>query len=220
MPDWLRKSTQQNLGYTLYPPRREHEPGYARLDVALRDLPTEHHFDPETLEMTVYSSEGGVETVVFEHPWREQLAYQACIGPIYIMDRKNKHVAAFTFGGTVQIDVFDDYTLLKLESAAPILIKDNFCTPDGLLVDEAEIVLAQRRVAYGINQDEYDRRLAQADPLALYYCVLKRMTNRMDTLPACDNRSLADLKHLVRNEIVALQGLLQGSTRVEIEDLL
>jgi hypothetical protein len=209
----------QDLGYILYPPRRESEPGYSRLDVILRDIPTEHHFDPLEVHLDVAALEEDVLSIMLEHPWPRREKYQACAGMVELIDRKGKHLEVFILGGSLQVEPEAEHTTLILASPAPIFLPAE--SPlDELLVEEAEILFAQRHATREITPGVYEKHLVEAPPLELYHAVLMAIRERYRLMPPSENELTLKLKHILREEIKALEEQLSALHRRPLEGLL
>ena len=194
---------------------REHEPGYAVLEAQMRDLPTEHHFDPLYFSLQIAVPGGMCETVI-EHPWPGEATLRVCAGAIDLIDRKGKRLDAFTFGGTLHIQPEDEVTLVRFSSPAPILVEEGYNSFEGLMTDEVEIILAARRAAWGNDCDGFEARLAAAEPLGLYFGCLRAVLARLESNRSADEQT-THLKHVLRDEIAALETNMPFTYRLEIE---
>ena len=210
---------KKDLGYILYPRQRPHAPGYARLDVILRTIPTEHHFDPLQVHLSVVTPDHDVIRLTVEHPWPRPKDYPVCAGPVELVDLKGKHLGAFTFGGAVHIQPEEERTTLVLTSPAPILLPAEGPL-DRILVEEVEIIFAQRQAAQEATPDLYEKHLAEAPPLELYHAMLATILERYRHLPYSENELILKFKHTLRAEIEAVQDQLSELHRRSIEGLL
>jgi len=208
-----------DLGYILYPRRRPHEPGYPRLDVILRTKPTGHHFDPLKVHLTVTLPEGGITPLVVEHPWSDLEDYVVCAGKVELIDRNNKHLDAFTFGGAMHIQPEEDHSVLILNSPAPILLSAE-SSLEHLLIDECEIILAERKAIRESERGLFERHLKNAPPLELYRALLIAILERYQHLPPNEDELVFKLEHTLRTEIEAVEGQLPVLNRRRIEGLL
>ena len=91
--------TEPDLGYMFYPGQSEF--GDERFDVVLRREPTHEHFDPEKICLKVQMHRG-VQVLDIQHPWRQVDEMQLCPGHIRVLDRYQKFIDVFSFGGQVQ----------------------------------------------------------------------------------------------------------------------
>jgi len=207
------------LGYTLYPPRRPHEPGYPRLDVILRLTPTGQHFDPLKVHLDVATANQDVTCLAVEHPWSDKDDYTVCAGIVDLIDHKGKHLYAFTFGGALHIQNEEEHTLLVLTSPAPILLPAE--SPlDQLLVDEVKIVLAERQAIRGVEPGLFEKLLIAASPLELYHAISVAVLERYHRLHSSDDDLVLKLEHTLRVEIEAVAGQLSVMNRRPIDQLL
>jgi hypothetical protein len=122
---------------------------------------------------------------------------------VIIADRNRRKVEAFTFGGKLNIDSAEQVTVASLTSPAPIfdLMPPHSvpCLP--LLVEETEILLAERRAAWAEKPEAFEVKLLVVDPLKLYAAclagLLERLANHPDE-PLGPYRSLSRLvQHLI-----------------------
>jgi hypothetical protein len=207
------------LGYVLYPRRRPTEPGYPRLDVVLRAIPSEEHFDPTQVLLTVVDPIQGVISLTLEHPCPRADTYRICAGPVDLIDRKGKHLDLFSFGGALQIEPEAEHTLLVFTSPAPILLTTE--SPlDRLLVEESEILLAERQAAREVTPGLYDQHLQEAPPLELYHAMLAAIQERYRHLPPSENDLILKFKHILRMELAATEEELSELHRRPLEGLL
>ena len=207
------------LGYLLYPRRRPTEPGYPRLDVILRNIPSEEHFDPIQVFLTAVDPNQGVIPLVLEHLCTHAEKYFVCAGPIELIDRKGKHLDVFSFGGSLKIEAAEEHTTLVLTSPAPILLTGE--SPlDRLLVEEAEILLAQRQAALEAAPGLFDQHLQEAPPLELYHAMLTAIRERYRHLPASENELTLKFRHTLRVELEAVEEELSELHRRPLEGLL
>jgi hypothetical protein len=209
----------KELGYFLYPRRRTTEPGYPRLDVILRLHPSEEHFDPLQVFLTVADPIQGVVPLTLEHPLSRNEAYAICAGPVDLIDRKGKHLDIFTFGGSLKVEPEEEHTTLVFTSPAPILLTTE--SPlDQLLVEEAEILLAQRQAAREGSPGLFDQHLQDAPPLELYHAMLAAIQERYRHLPASENELTLKFRHTLRVELEAVEEELSELHRRPLEGLL
>lgn len=103
------------------------------------------------------------------HPWHRELNYQVYAGFIILEDRKGKKVEAFTFGGSLQIQTREEITICTFESEAPILEMGMKDPMRELLVEEVDIILAERSAAALPDERGFEKRLAQVNSCMLYY---------------------------------------------------
>lgn len=169
-------SHEPDLGYIFYPSEIPHYPGYSRLDVILTELPTERHFDPTKVQFPIVSPQNRTERLIVHHPWSSGGKYRVCAGRIFIADRIDKKVEAFSFGGELQVFSDQQRTICALVSPAPIL---NLFATHNLpmwLASEAEILLAEQKVHWLRHRhDVFEAHLGNVDPLFLYISCLQAL---------------------------------------------
>lgn len=204
------------LGYNFFPPAAPHTVGHSQLKVVIRPAPTEAHYDPESLTCSVAGRFGGVEPLRVHHPWLLDTAYRVCAGHVTLDDRKGKRVTAFTFGGELHIEAADQRTVCRLTSPAPILhhprLEDSL---ERRLGEEVEILFAERRAAWLGAEEQFERRLAQADPLALYYACLTALGEKFD----CDVEREDDIDHALRHFLRAALAARSADAAMETPSL-
>lgn len=198
---------QNGLGYWFSPPRRQSEPGYSRLDIVLREIPTEKHFDPEQVRVIVALQNGG-EYRTIEHPWSGEKSLRICAGPIDIMGQRDKRLEVFTFGGDLSIDVHERATNLIFTSPAPILKVRTMESEASLLAQEAEILIAERSAALEKTPGEFDRRLISANPIILYRAILHAILIRFQELHGSVSEAQFHLRHVLSEEARYLEETL------------
>jgi hypothetical protein len=198
----------EELGYFFYPRSYPHAPGHPRLDITIPQTPTGRHFDPMTVRLLVrarsHITSVIVETIRIHHPWPYESEFQACTGRIIIEDRHDKVVEAFTLGGNLNIVTKDTATKCILESSAPILelIDTNLLVIS--LVDEIEILLAERRAYWLPTIKTYEQRLVNISPLDLYTACLETLRQKYAQSHRQDEESY-QLVHFISDEIGSLK---------------
>jgi hypothetical protein len=185
----------------------------------LRAVPTGHHFDPLRVHLNIFTPTQGVVRSNFVHPWPAGEDYQVCAGPGELVDHKGKHLEVLTFGGALHIQPEEDHTLLNLTSPAPILLPA--ASPlDQLLVEEVEIVLAQRQAARESEPGLYEEHLETAPPLALYHAMLTAIQERYRHLPPNENVLILKFRYTLQEELNAVEAQLSAPHHPSVEGLL
>jgi hypothetical protein len=188
------------LGYSFYPPEEPHDLGHARLKVVIRPEPTGKHYDPESLTCSI-AGRSGPEPLHVRHPWTLEPTYRVCAGHVTLDDRKGKQVVAFTFGGELRIDANPQRTICRLTSPVPILHHSPGESPlERRLSEEVEILLAERRAAY-VDEDRFERRLAAADPVQLYWACLAALCEKFDCAPDWHEAVVDQLRHILHTAL-------------------
>lgn len=203
----------EQLGYRFHPPVSEHDLGHPQLDVVIRPTPTGEHFDPESVTCLMATPDGSTRLYIV-HPWTQETAYRLCAGEIDIEDARHEHVKAFTFGGELRIDSDTRRTVCQIISPAPLLEHARqTLSPEEHLIEEVAILFAERRAAQ--DDDAFERRLAAADPTALYRACLNALNEKFAHFPATDDvhrrfkQFLHDATQSLADEVVpALADLL------------
>jgi hypothetical protein len=177
------------LGYEFTPFPSPEEIGYQLLTVNIFSIPTEEHYDPERMDLIVFTADGNMRRMAITHPWHNRKDYQLAVGHIILRDRKAKVVEAFTCGGELQITDLPACTCCRITSPAPIfaIVSELDETANGSessLVIELESWLARKRVKWGLNDGGYAEYLATVDPLALYAAGLQAIEHQLQTVPA------------------------------------
>jgi hypothetical protein len=181
----ILQPVNEQLGYCFHPSADPHGLGHPQLDVVLRPTPSGEHFDPEALMCLVATANGSARLHV-AHPWIQDTTYRVCAGEIAIEDARHEQVKAFTFGGTVQIDTDARRTVCRLASPVPLLQHSQQALAlDEHLIEEVTILFAERRAVQ--DEDDFERRLAAADPLRLYQACLKILNEKFEHFPATDD---------------------------------
>jgi hypothetical protein len=174
---------EPDLGYVFYPPSHPGDPGHPRLDVFLRQVRTEHHFDVSTVHFSVFSSANLIDRFSVSLHHLGPFEGKVCPGRIILESFDSKTVDAFTFGGQFQVEMRPDLTLCTIRSEAPILeiVKEE--TVASMLAQEVEILLASRRAAWAQNPDALAMRLAKIDSITLYHASLEELDKKFKLLP-------------------------------------
>lgn len=163
----------ENSGYHLCQEGKETENSLYCLAVALRDKPTEAHYDPESLRLTLLTTEGNVqERKLTRHlPLAQEV--KVCPGPVHLMDRLGKQMVFYSFGGTLRCQQEDEKIVFMLQSSVPILeLGEDEADFQNLLAAECEAHLAKFHVAWAQDDAGYMQRLLQTDPRLLFQAII------------------------------------------------
>lgn len=194
--------SKQRLGYGFFDRVRPTSPGYAKLMVTLRDEPGQGFFSPEYLRVSIINQEEKLEHLTIYHPWEETETYQIGCDRIVLRDYKGRTIESFTFGGTLNIMDKGDCTVCVLTSPTPILELVEEFSITTLLAAESEARISEFQEQQ--NAADFERWLAQANPLKLYAAVLKRTKQELLNLAEPDVTQV-QLLRLVSSEIKALR---------------
>jgi hypothetical protein len=169
----------ENWGYYLLPKQHPHSPGYSGLLVAIRETPTEMHFDPESMRLRLEDARGEVSRTTLSLRWSFRGTRRVFPGRIILRDRIGKRAEFFAFGGSVKATHIPGKTVYSLRSPAPVLRLTGppETTPDQL-ASETEVVQGKLAAKWIPNEDEFARRLAQMNPLRLYLASLDSILAR------------------------------------------
>ena len=193
-----------HLGYLFhYPQFDQHEP--FRLDISIASVPTNQHYDPEKVEITVLERDNeNLARLVVEHPWKSGENYRVCAGVIRMIDRKGKVEEAFTFGGNLSIALESTATSLVITSPAPIYKITNTSRVFELLRDEYEIMLAERRAHWIDSPGEFERKLMEVEPMVLYQSMLRSLIHKLENM---HNKGLVaeDALHYLHSQVHRLE---------------
>jgi hypothetical protein len=174
---------EPDLGYRFMPGKYPNMAGHPRLEILISPTPSERHFDPEAVQLLVFSQATRlhpprIDHLTVHHPWPYENLYKVAPGTLIISDRKGKKVEAFTFGGRMLVEVEDESTKSIIESDAPILELDLIEKHVMQLVEEVEIIFAKRRAIWAHDEPEYETRLAKIPPLQLYAACLEEIISQ------------------------------------------
>lgn len=198
--------TNLNLGFNFMDPPDPGAPGYHRLEIILRDAPTEKHFDPEEVQINLSTAkQESIQMTHIYHPWGHPGRYQAVAGRILIEDRHGMQVEAFTFGGEFSIDLQETHTNCHLESPAIILHPTQPNSIPWLLARLGQQFLAERSAAHLPDLEIYERKLIQADPLILYAVFLQSNEKRFENFPYPHETSIHNIHYALQAEIERMQ---------------
>ena len=147
--------------------------GNATLTVNFRPKPTEEHYDPERMHVPGVTLTGDVRRLTVQHPWHDRSDWHIAPGAIDIIDRKQKVVEAFSFGGTLHVENGAQSTTCTLQSPAPLFevntaIHTGAVDAVSIFVEEVEMLFARARAGWHGNDAGFMRTLATLDPELLY----------------------------------------------------
>jgi hypothetical protein len=199
--------SEADLGYRFCPKSDPESIGHPCLEVHISSTPSLRHFDPTSLHLRVFTLEdkhqaSRIEQLEVHHPWTYEDSYQVAPGMLIISDRKKKKVEALTFGGMLQIDTGEEETLCVIKSQAPIIPIDAATEPVQKLVEEVEILFAERR-AYWLQRagkKEFEKRLVKLSPPVLYAACLEEFINQHQHTNYQDLPEIHDFYQLVSCE--------------------
>jgi len=187
----------EKWGYYQLPRSHPHSPGYTGLLVAIREAPTERHFDPEKIRLQILDEDGIPQRMTFGLEQHLAKSRQVCTGRVILQDRRDKEVEFFTFGGSIESVSVPGETVYSLRSTAPILqLTDEGESIPNLLAAETEVLIAKQRVRWRADDEGFGMQLAQVGPLQFYVATVS-------SLLAC-----AEQTSVLPNEIAELYTVL------------
>ena len=164
-------------GYFFHYPNIEHPGGAFQLDVYLTENPIGLDFNPKTFELSVETEFGGIEEVKLFYPLSEKNNYHVVAGMIEVVSHEGDRESALTFGGKLTLEKHDDYIYCKLVSPAPIYEITRIPESHMLLIEELEIIIAERKAALK-DEKEFEKRLIKVDPLNLYIAISQTLIKK------------------------------------------
>ncbi|PID85419.1 MAG: hypothetical protein CSB13_07995 [Chloroflexi bacterium] len=200
-----------DLGYVFY--KGQSLLGEARLDVIIRREPTYEHFDPEKVRLKIKTTQG-VQTLDIQHPWRQSDGMQLCPGHIRVIDRYQKFIDVFTFGGQVQITAVaassgqtaTPTTTCIITSPAPLLELTAGSPIITLFANEIDSLYARQKARLNLRfAAEFDSKLADIDPLRLYTTCLNHLRKKFADNTIYFDRTHQFFKQKLNQEVARLQ---------------
>lgn len=213
----------KNWGYYLFPKPYPQCPGCNELWIAIRKQPTGKHFDPETLYLRLREADGVARWKKLSLLTPLEDLHHVCPGPVTLHDRFNKRVDFFTFGGSLETTMSPDSgeDVYALKSPAPILA---LTTPRGTVPDqlasETESLMGEIEAKWTFEEEEFNRRLAQVDPLQFYIAALQSILLRYEHTPPLQETYRDLYNALEREKELLVEKNLWPSVATTLEDLL
>jgi hypothetical protein len=179
--DWLTEAAGElaRLGFVLRDGLLLGTTPGPRLLVALRDVPTLEHFDPE--EATFWERhDGHCRVAVVDRETPVPVARRYAWGRIQVTDRIPVSNQFLGFGGTLLADARDEHeTLVAFCSRAPIVRWAGHSQRVDPLADEIGSFFARLMVPIDF-QEGAEARIADLEPEALYAAFLRHTAARLD----------------------------------------
>jgi hypothetical protein len=198
---------EKEYGYFFHSRERSSSPGHPQLDVFLRSVPTEKHFDPVNITINIATEEHDIEFIKVHHPWSLRENYRVCAGRVILRDRKGKKVEAFTFGGDLRIESEKALTTGILTSPAPLLELTSTSSIASILAEETEVLFAERHAEWEPDHRTFIEKLIMADPLVLYCACLEYLKVKYEHTHYRDDEVSQHFAQFIGDEIEALQEL-------------
>lgn len=172
-------------GYYLLPKSHPQSPGHPGLLIAIRQMPTEKHFDPEAVQLHLCGSDGGAEAVTLTLTSSLHGSGRVCPGLVILHDRVDKRADFFVFGGSLEASFSPGETIYSLASAAPILpVTTDSQSFSNQLAFETQAMIGGMLARWGAYDKAFEQRLAQVDPFELYLASLHSILQRYEKAPA------------------------------------
>lgn len=196
----------ERLGYFFHPSSYPHPLGHAAAEVFLSCNEADWFF-PTRAATFRQVDETGIVTLHITCPWSSAIReYRLAPGRFFIVAQDGDLVEGFSFGGELCIDQEGDVLNCQLTSSAPFFhLTDDFSLA-GIVAPEFEAALARLRAEWPGRDEEFDRRVAMADPLDLFIASLQLSDSYAHRLPALDpDDSVMDERHLVGQAVRILR---------------
>ena len=164
----------ENWGYDLLDPPHPRSPGYGRLLVAIRRIPTEDHYDPEAIHLQLCGAQGVPMRATIQLESAVDSSTRVSAGHIELNDRYDKRRGFFTYGASIEMGSGLEESVVDLRSPAPI-VEMTGSLEEGSgqqLVSETEALWAKVHVLWGADDIGFRRCLSAIDPDMLYASTL------------------------------------------------
>jgi hypothetical protein len=174
-------------GYYFYPSKYSPPLGHPQVDVYLMSEPSERFFDAHKVIFPAAESDGFRELTI-THPWEDWMGSEVeriCAGRFKLIDSNKVSHYGFSLGGNLRIQNLDAYTLCSMSSSAPIfnLIMDGNQSAEDLLVNEIEVLIAERKAAWGTNEAGFAKRMSEIEPLTFFLAALVTLEGEIQEIP-------------------------------------
>ncbi len=163
----------RDWGFYLLPKSHQDSPGYQGLIVAIREKPSQSHFNPEVVRLQIGLS--GAPGQKWETLRLNPLFHgnrPMYPGFITLLDNAGRQQQFFTFGGSIEVTQQDGETIYLLRSPAPILLIGNPVIEveevSEAFAEGFHTMLAQAHAWWKLDDQGFADRLMQTDPMQLY----------------------------------------------------
>jgi hypothetical protein len=203
MSDQSILDRMEDWGYNFFPKPHPDSPGYSGLLIAIREEPTEEHFDPEVVELRLCdeSASSAVNRVklTLASPFHD--TQMVCPGRLIVWDRKDKQVEFFTFGAKLEAVSDTGERVYLFKSSAPILpITDSIETTFAdQLASEAQGLISKYQAEWGTDEAGFVRCLNQSDSQQLYVACLAAILHQYEESPSLQE-SFTDFYRALQHE--------------------
>lgn len=174
-------------GLTFHPSPYDPPLGYAGFDVELRDEPSARYFDARRVSFPI-EADGALKRQTVEHPWNQPPALRFAAGRIRLDAHDGDQMELFSFGGAATITTTGGLTRCRVASSAPLLpLTDDPNDPLALLESELEVMIAQSRARWGLDEYTHLDRLGHVEPLTLFAASFIALERRLGALAAVED---------------------------------
>ncbi len=156
-------------------------PGPAYLLLALRDVPTLHHYDPESVEYWATENGRGVRRALTRQT-RLPIDVDFSWGLIRIVDRLHVTNEYLTFGGRLSAAMVDDVVVAVFTSPAPLLRRGGHSQGWDPGAESLGAYFGRFLVAVDYAPG-FERQAAAADPLTRYAAFIADTMTRFRASP-------------------------------------
>ena len=172
----------EHWGFELLDPHHAHSPGFGRLLVAMRSIPTRQHYDPEAIHLHLINADGAPVAATLHQETPVHLPQRVAPGAVIVTDRYDKQLSFFTYGGSIECVVVPDESIYSLGSSAPVLPLNGGLDEDlaEQLAAETEALFAKIHVGWGTDDAGFARRMAQIEASQLYAATIVSLKTAYD----------------------------------------
>ncbi|MEZ4769549.1 MAG: hypothetical protein R2844_14105 [Caldilineales bacterium] len=193
---------RERFGYFFHASTYTPPLGHASVDVFLADSEDGWFFPTRTATFPV-ADDDGISHLHVSQTWAfGQQDFRLAPGMFFLVAWDGDLVEGFSFGGDLAIDQQDDHISCHLRSPAPFFDLADTSGLVAILVPEFEAELGRLRAEWQGTDDEFDRRVAAADPLALFVASMRLSNDYTHRLPALNSDEFVlDERHIVSHAV-------------------
>jgi hypothetical protein len=173
-----------SIGYEFEPSKYSPNLGYSGLKIVISGQPTQRFYDFKTLHIPTFDGYNFHRTHVTRHELSLKETFQVCVGEVKMETHRGDDIWAFSFGGVLKAEVYQDDLLCELTSSAPIFkLQDDPKWVSAVLVEEIMDLLAEEQARLAGHEDELYARLAKIEPYKLFISSLVTLQKSADSVP-------------------------------------
>jgi len=198
--------TFDEQGYHYYPSKYSPPLGHTQLDIYISSIPSDRLFNVcEAIFPTVEPD--GINELSIIHPWEEWMGSETqkvCAGRFKMLENNRKTHNGFSLGGELKIQKEEMFTLCTLSSSAPIfnLTGEDADSAEELLVNEIEVLFAERKAAWERDESGFAKRLLEVEPFTLFAATLISLDEEIEGIPnKVQEHGYQTLLHFIENAI-------------------